>query len=172
MHDKELVLAEGEKEVEVTVGEESDPLAIATGEKPPFDVSIKTWSEDSDFAEDNEEIHLTLAKDKKAYQRGIARIQIGESVAHVSIDVLLSCFYSVYETDNPYKEYNPNKPIIKAFGLYKEEAVEATKDTPAGFRRELRSMTLEESELLRLSAAEEGLKPVDLLISIEEVKER
>lgn len=152
-----------------------DPLAIAHGEKPVFDVQLATWTQDGEplsVEESKQKVRLVLAKNKKFFERGIMQLIInGRTPVNINVDALISCVYSVYDIPNPYKNYDPNKPTIKAFGVVKEETIPETTEVPEHTKRELLAITLDETELLVLSEKHEGSKPIDMILSIEESSE-
>jgi len=119
----------GEEGVDFQVPEEGDRLAIVHDEKPAFDVTLASWSEEGEprsVEESPDKVQLVLAKDKKFYQRGIAQFIINDQKpVNLHVDTLMSCFYSVYGITNPYKDYNPMTERVNAFALLRvHEATE------------------------------------------------
>lgn len=156
----------------VTEGIEAigDQMAIVNGEKPVFDVQISTWNGEGEPDAELPSVNLILAKNKKFYQRGLAELSIGGHRAIVHIDALVSCIYNVYDVQNPFEKYDPNKPMIKAYGVVKEEAIAETKDVPAHTKRELLGISMDKQGTAPFLDGSVNVKPVELILSIENVE--
>ena len=148
-----------------------DPLAIVSGEKPQFSAYLSTWNDLGELDQSLPKVSINLSKNKKFYERGLVELSIEGKKAIVHIDVLISCIYSVYDVPNPYKAYDPNKPVIRAFGIIKEEIIPETPEVPEHKKRELLALTLEEQELLTLIPKFDGSKAIDMILSIEETED-
>lgn len=156
--------------------EEGDPMAITHGEKPVFDVQIKEWTPDGEKDEEAMSIRLILAKNKKFYQRGLAELMVDGKSHVVSVDALMSCFFNVYETSNPFRGFDPNKPVLQAFAIIKDEVVQSESEDgiPEGedrqvLKRSLLGLTLQADDLPRLQEKHPEGKPFDMLLAIEQV---
>lgn len=168
---KTPIAAVSEEEAVVTDGAEEangDPLSIVTGSKPVFDVKVMGWDDDEELMSGPEnEMRLVLAKNDKFYQRGLMELTIGDSSIVVNMDAILSCIYSVYETENPYRKYNPNKQVIQGYAVVSEKEIEETPEAPAHIQRSIKKLSFEDN----LDTTEANEKKVLMLFGIEGVEE-
>lgn len=149
-----------------------DDMAIISGEKPVFDVKIDCWGKDGEpktSEGETKEMRLVLAKDKKFFQRGLMEVTIGEETAIISMDAMLSCIYSVYDTQNPYKQFDPTLFRTQIFALVEDKHVEETKEAPAHITRDIKDISL--SEYLITPEQFSECKRVRLSISVEGYEE-
>jgi hypothetical protein len=170
----------GEDGIEFQVGEEGDRLAITHDEKPIFDVSLASWSEEGEpcsVEESKHKVKLVLAKDKKFYQRGIAQFIINDQEpVNLHVDALMSCFYAVYGITNPYKGYDPMIDRVNAFALIKLH--EATETEPEKMEVLEICVRRENIELIKRSYESQvhgenlSIKEVVLAVETPEVEEK
>lgn len=167
---------EEQKDHEFKINEEEvDKLAIATGEKPPLDLTLAPYTQDGEpqrVEDAKQKVRMILAKDKKFFQRGIVQFIInGRSPVNLNVDLLISAIYNVYDVPNPYKDYNPSKPMVNGYGVIVEEDVAETKDAPAHKKRELKWLGMSRHEAQGHMVKIPGSRVIEMVLAIEESSE-
>lgn len=140
-----------------------DEKSITGGEKPLFKVELATWSEEGEVRSiDDQPVTLSMSKNRRDYQRGIMELEKDGVVMRVGVDALLSCVYTVYETDNPMRFKQPEENLVELYAVAADRVIqEKTETEEEQISRKVLAISVDPNMIFKLKKGFEEEKPVE-----------